>query len=290
MLPSLNPSKKPSLTVNSDTLLSPPAPSLLPFPPPNLNYLSTKTNPAISKKTKAKPLTAHNVELLNKLLFGSRESRNLPKSWRQGFIFNEKEELTFGLLQKEGGPCGVLACVQAYLIKNLVLFGGGGVTELKKEKRMNCLIAALSEMLWKVAKEEGGKRRIYLVSGGGNGSLLDCEGIEIFAGSLEEVYIMVYDFKKNFVGEGNCGVAYFLFSAVLSRGVEEFMKGMDVQDNHIIGAHSTCTQELVNFLLVGVSSSNASDGNMMLGEGIELKGIPFRSEVKFFPEKKNCIF
>ena len=59
----------------------------------------------------------------------------------------------FGLIQKEGGPCGVLACVQAYFLKHLILLGGGGSrvgvkrSEEDEKRRKNCLIASLSEIL-----------------------------------------------------------------------------------------------------------------------------------------------
>jgi hypothetical protein len=37
----------------------------------------------------------------------------------QGFFFNDKPRLQFGLVQLEGGPCGVLAGVQAHVLANL---------------------------------------------------------------------------------------------------------------------------------------------------------------------------
>jgi hypothetical protein len=37
----------------------------------------------------------------------------------QGFFFSDKPELQFGLVQLEGGPCGVLAGVQAHVLANL---------------------------------------------------------------------------------------------------------------------------------------------------------------------------
>ncbi len=37
----------------------------------------------------------------------------------QGFFFSRKLGLQFGLVQREGGPCGVLAAVQAHVLANL---------------------------------------------------------------------------------------------------------------------------------------------------------------------------
>lgn len=44
-----------------------------------------------------------------------------PPSWKQGFFFNTKPRLGFGLVQVQGGPCGVLAAVQAHILAALKL-------------------------------------------------------------------------------------------------------------------------------------------------------------------------
>lgn len=59
-------------------------------------------------------------KLILKCILGN-ENRNsdLPESWsEQGFYFNDK--ITYGLIQNNGGPCGVVGVVQAYIIKNLL--------------------------------------------------------------------------------------------------------------------------------------------------------------------------
>jgi hypothetical protein len=50
----------------------------------------------------------------------------LPSSWlQQGFFFAEQTLLKYGLVQQEGGPCGVLAAVQAVVLVRLLDEGGG---------------------------------------------------------------------------------------------------------------------------------------------------------------------
>lgn len=51
---------------------------------------------------------------MNTLLWGA--SRNPPPSWKQGLFFCHKESLSYGLVQRKGGPCGVLAAIQAQLL------------------------------------------------------------------------------------------------------------------------------------------------------------------------------
>ena len=48
------------------------------------------------------------------LLFGKEgSSSQLPwPSWKQGFFFCDRAGLSFGLVQRQGGPCGLLAAVQ----------------------------------------------------------------------------------------------------------------------------------------------------------------------------------
>lgn len=51
---------------------------------------------------------------LHTILWGS--SCSPPSSWKQGFYFCQRKTLTFGLVQKRGGPCGALAAVQAQIL------------------------------------------------------------------------------------------------------------------------------------------------------------------------------
>ena len=61
---------------------------------------------------------------LKTLIFGSA-NRIFPPGWvGQAFAFNKpgsgaSDKLKFGLYQEKGGPCGILAAVQAYIIRFL---------------------------------------------------------------------------------------------------------------------------------------------------------------------------
>lgn len=59
---------------------------------------------------------------LRELMFGKRKSsRRFPLEWQQGFFFNEPDQeiLQYGLVQLKGGPCGILAAVQGFIVKYL---------------------------------------------------------------------------------------------------------------------------------------------------------------------------
>lgn len=57
---------------------------------------------------------------LDSLLWGGQ--RAAPPSWQQGFFFSQQPGLKYGLVQLQGGPCGVLAAVQgAFSTANVAL-------------------------------------------------------------------------------------------------------------------------------------------------------------------------
>jgi hypothetical protein len=72
---------------------------------------------AQSKGLPLSPTTFH--EVLD-ILFPPRSRTNFGEEWLgKGFVFRIDENLRYGLVQLKGGPCGLLAAVQAYVIKYL---------------------------------------------------------------------------------------------------------------------------------------------------------------------------
>ena len=54
---------------------------------------------------------------LHAIFFGKEKQKMFPKAWlEQGFHFSKCPDLGFGLVQNDGGPCGPLAVVQAYVL------------------------------------------------------------------------------------------------------------------------------------------------------------------------------
>jgi len=67
-----------------------------------------------------RPIDYETATKLRMLLFGT-VNQSFPDEWKQqGFPFCELAKLKFGIVQTKGGPCGVLASVQAYVIQELV--------------------------------------------------------------------------------------------------------------------------------------------------------------------------
>jgi hypothetical protein len=72
------------------------------------------------------PLTEDKFKELSFLIFGNGSFNPLglqtfSESWRQGFFFHPAQSpLSFGLVQRKVGPCGILAVMQGYILKHFL--------------------------------------------------------------------------------------------------------------------------------------------------------------------------
>ncbi|CAN6445416.1 unnamed protein product [Victoria cruziana] len=84
------------------------------------------------------------------------------------------------------------------------------------------------------------------------------------------------------VFQSRLGALLFLFSALLSRGLERVQADRDDPSLPLVTApFGHASQEIVNLLLCGQAVPNVFDGRMDLGGGMFLKGIPTFVEVGF---------
>ncbi|CAI9754414.1 unnamed protein product [Fraxinus pennsylvanica] len=66
-------------------------------------------------------LSTADAHQLFSMIFGNEVSRNVLAQWsNQGIRFSPDSETSMGLVQHEGGPCGVLAAIQAFVFKYLL--------------------------------------------------------------------------------------------------------------------------------------------------------------------------
>lgn len=209
--------------------------------------------------------------------------------WRnQGFTFSEAHDLRYGIVQKKGGPCGVLASVQAFVLKKLLFENiDSSHTSLEKLRpsnttRRKCLVLAIAEILWRAGEE---KQAIIAISSGTKHFIparqYKSEGV------LEKITLFTVDNVKDLqlfleqhieqLESEVLGCLLLVISAVLSRSIDKVREDMDVQPTTLIGAHGYCTQELVNLLIWGQAVSNVFDNDMELDSGngniTLLKGI-----------------
>ena len=238
-----------------------------------------------------------NYEIAKKLrilMFGTAKFA-FSSEWRdQNFAFcdctDRPTELRFGIVQKKGGPCGVLAAVQATVLKYL-LFSSEAIQsneaslKVSDAHRSACLIEAITEMLWRAGDSKQATLAILSPRKQFTGIPLEYRNdgitehvVTINAFSKAELQNAV---KQNInsleSGKGSC--ILLLYSAILSRSIDLVKRDMDDPGGKFMGAHNYCTQEMINLLLIGRATSNAFDNTIQLDGNTTLKGVHVRGEV-----------
>lgn len=242
-------------------------------------------------------MTAEEAEQLMAVI-GTPE---LPAAWAQGFFFAGYQP--YGLQQVEGGPCGVIAVVQAFLLQVLQrsALESGDILQVDEVARQEALCDALCEILWVNVGDN--KKAILMVPSSAavvplTTSQCRCLQPAVFS-SYEQLRLSlsVRPFRELFFTPSGCGVLLFLYSLVWTRGIVG-IRDRDVDDANtgvMIGGHGYCTQELVNLMVFGRAFSNVFDGSKRLGSAKDgwcvLQGAPRRAKVGFLSlfEAFQCI-
>ncbi|XP_058383740.1 probable ubiquitin carboxyl-terminal hydrolase MINDY-4 [Diceros bicornis minor] len=243
----------------------------------------------------SKPIDLSLAKDIKTLLFGS-SSCCFNEEWKlQSFSFSDVASLKYGIVQNKGGPCGVLAAVQACVLQKLLFEGDSRADcawqlQPSNTHRSRCLALAMADIVWRA----GGHERAVVTLASGT-QQFSPTGKYKADGILETLtlhsltcYEELVTFLQHSVHQfeaGPHGCILLTVSAILSRSTELVRQDFDVPTSHLIGAHGYCTQELVNLLLTGKAVSNvfndvveldSGNGNIML-----LKGIAARSDIGF---------
>ena len=189
-------------------------------------------------------LSTSDAASLKDLLFAKQGGRQ-PASWIQGFFFSQEHELEYGLVQREGGPCGILAAVQAHVLKQLVGKTGGHPTGIAREQQRNALCKGLSAAIWQVRGEKASVSVVKCSIDGGVGTstagmsfdeLLRAARVES-AESVEDVERLVADSLRQWEEPRGQGVCMFVLSLLISRGIAETRGDMDEAGSSLMGAY-----------------------------------------------------
>eukprot|EP00933_Yihiella_yeosuensis_P063741 TRINITY_DN66981_c0_g1_i1.p1 TRINITY_DN66981_c0_g1~~TRINITY_DN66981_c0_g1_i1.p1 ORF type:complete len:382 (-),score=50.35 TRINITY_DN66981_c0_g1_i1:85-1230(-) len=243
------------------------------------------------------PLSSADAETLMNVV-GQPE---LPDSWKQGFFFAGYQP--YGLQQVAGGPCGVIAVVQAYLMRSLLerCPSATAVLEVDDNLRQEALMDAIAEVLFRNAGDN--KKAIFLVPSSSSAVPLNLASLRC----LQPATFTSYEQFRYHLGQrpyrdllfnpSGCGIPLLLYSLAWTRGLRQ-IKEQDADDPKtlaLIGAHGYCTQELVNLMVFGRAYSNVFDGTKRLGSAKDgwcvLQGAPRRPNVGFLSlfEAFKCI-
>uniref|UniRef100_A0A8B9HUU3 Ubiquitin carboxyl-terminal hydrolase MINDY n=1 Tax=Astyanax mexicanus TaxID=7994 RepID=A0A8B9HUU3_ASTMX len=239
------------------------------------------------------PMDQQTATALKEIIFGSPVMCFSEEWKRQSFTFSNTHGLRYGIVQKKGGPCGVLAAVQATVLQKLLFERTSSDSPSERlrvsdAERTTCLAEAVAEILWRA----GGRKRATVAVNSGrrlftpvghyrpDGVLetITCISVE----GLDDLQLLLQQNIQQFES-GPFGCVLLIVSAVLSRTIQMVRGDMDVPTSTLIGAHGYCTQELVNLLLCGQAVSNVFNDEMKLDSGngnfTLLKGIRERSDV-----------
>ncbi|XP_013399947.1 probable ubiquitin carboxyl-terminal hydrolase MINDY-4 [Lingula anatina] len=255
--------------------------------------------------TNARPIDIQTAVELKTVIFGTA-SKFFNDEWLyQSFTFSDQPRLQYGIVQKKGGPCGVLAAVQAMVLQEMLFNKETKPTsdslEPSRKERTACLAAAISAILWRAGQQKEAVvtlpcgRSIFAGSGRYKpDNVTETLVLNIFS-TQEELHEFIKQHINTFELEGSTGVVLFTYSLILSRTIPELKSDMDVPTNTLMGAHGYCSQELVNLILTGKAASNVFNDKVELDSGtgpkMILKGIHARSDIgllSLFEHYKSC--
>ncbi|NXG73053.1 MINY4 hydrolase, partial [Baryphthengus martii] len=241
----------------------------------------------------AKAIDISLAKELKNILFGSSLCC-FSEEWKiQSFTFNNIPQLKYGIVQKKGGPCGVLAAVQACVLQQLIFADSNRNKDTRclqpsEVHRTKCLTMAIADILWRAGGNE--KAIVALPSGRQQFTPIGkykadgiLETLILHSATRYEDLIVFLQQNIHQFEIGPCGCILLTVSVILSRSINLVRNDFDVLTNRLIGSHGYCTQELVNLLLTGKAVSNVFNNVIELDSGngniTILKGITSRSNI-----------
>ncbi|XP_059170985.1 ubiquitin carboxyl-terminal hydrolase MINDY-3-like [Physella acuta] len=254
--------------------------------------------------------TSHDPTLIGdakSLLWGHSLKNDVFSRWAQGFVFSDKESTA--LVQLEGGPCAVIAPVQAYIIKcGLFRDGSSNIDTFRSssnEKANQFLVEALFEILSKLHSSSyvlvslKHQSTLQQRDEEGEGSVTNNktelissketktrdqnyfhENLKYYhCNDLEELKLALNKSLPEF--QSKFGVLLYLYSLVLSKGIQQIKNEVEDPTEPLIdGTYGHGSQSLINLLLTSQATSNVWDNEKDIA-GLKLRGIQKQSAVGF---------
>lgn len=271
-------------------------------PPPTTKRHIVQPTAINPTQDRAATIDTTTVIALRKLMFGSQDG-TFNTEWRmQHFAFSDIKDLQYGLVQFKGGPCGVVAVVQAYVLKYLLFEQKPTKDPLEPTQlqRETALVNALTDILWTAG---GGKHCVVALPSARAAAMpytykpdKITEKVSMYTCNSREIALQYI--TRNvayYFSEGSNSCIYFTYSVVLSHGIDRIKSEIDESNGKLIGNFNYCTQELVNLMLTGVACSNVFDGIQTLGDGkdsLTLRGVNARANIGFlslFEHYQSCV-
>uniref|UniRef100_A0A8C5QW29 Ubiquitin carboxyl-terminal hydrolase MINDY n=1 Tax=Leptobrachium leishanense TaxID=445787 RepID=A0A8C5QW29_9ANUR len=224
----------------------------------------------------------------------------------RGFVFSDSEPTA--LEQFEGGPCAVIAPVQAFLLKNQLFISekSNWRTCQAEDEQKDVLCQTLADI---IEMSNGPNSCSYCLASWlkGKGSqepetelpaessqpeqptALAAEelGFERFHALIQKRTFQSFDALKEAIWDeysiwkNKFGVLLFLYSVILTKGIENVKNEIeDAEEPLIDPVYGHGSQSLINLLLTGHAVSNVWDGDRECS-GMKLFGIHSQASVGF---------
>eukprot|EP00755_Sulcionema_specki_P017455 Sspe_Gene.64412::Locus_38055_Transcript_1_1_Confidence_1.000_Length_2087::g.64412::m.64412 len=243
------------------------------------------------KEFHGRPIGSQMAQKLKELFVGDKGQ--FPESWlRQGFRFSD--DVPYGIIQNNGGPCGALAAVQARILK--VLFLEGRVVDgtcVPRPTQQAALLDAIADLLVDVAR--GSSLSIVLPADADTDHSISPKKVR-YDPELEtwrvhnvgrersEARGLLQQHLGYFTSPTSTAMFSVILSAIFTRGGVSAVQG-DIDEfagstGRLVCRYDYTSQELVSLLLYGRAHSNVFDGTKVFQEGsskVVLRGVPYRS-------------
>eukprot|EP00602_Paraphysomonas_sp_CaronLab_P009261 CAMPEP_0185036198 /NCGR_PEP_ID=MMETSP1103-20130426/28780_1 /TAXON_ID=36769 /ORGANISM="Paraphysomonas bandaiensis, Strain Caron Lab Isolate" /LENGTH=580 /DNA_ID=CAMNT_0027573637 /DNA_START=29 /DNA_END=1771 /DNA_ORIENTATION=- len=256
------------------------------------SHISAVDRPLVKKERVCSPITligTGNMESIIKTAIGTSFEPDDMKRWfSQGFQFADSPN--FGLMQGHGGPCGILAAMQAEIMKDLLFCSDNNITDANiMSVDPNAIKHSFVTAAWNILHRCKTDDAVYMVDPA-NESIFDIPSCSKLV--VHECYseVMFHELFNKLMPQyrSECGCFLFLLSLILTRGASVIRDDMDDSETSLIGQYGHCTQELINLLLIGRASTYVFDGDLPFqgstssdGESLVLKGVPHRPQVGY---------
>lgn len=229
------------------------------------------------------------------------QNEDYARWYQQGLVYTKEaaeadaqNDISFslGLLQTHGGPCGVLAVVQAEILCHFLFLqqtdsGRGSQEEalvslsspISSESRQKLLVCALASILERCSGDSSPATMIQIAVPN------RCEEntISVISFPAKDVQNVLLSHIQTFTAAR--GVVHFIYSVILTKGIDQIRNEMDDAQSTLTGAYGHCTQELVNLLLTGKATSNVFDGSIPLGDsGMSLRGVSEKARIGYLTQ------
>ncbi|KAI8910681.1 hypothetical protein DFJ77DRAFT_104916 [Powellomyces hirtus] len=218
--------------------------------------------------TSPTPLPTSISTHLHSLIWGTQKPTTAWLTARLD-LTRQHPDLVYGLIQKKGGPCGVLAALQARMIVCL-LRDAGGREDWTQDDCAKALVKAVAECLWEVRREKGVVVAIPTTPAPTTPLTLTTHTLLTFPHLLTFLTPTLPTLP----------LLSLLYSLLLTHTPSLTQSEMDVPTTPLIAAHGYCTQELVNLVLVGKAVSNVFDGVKNMDETV-FRGVAGPSQIGF---------